>query len=122
MDVFADMDNMDFSDDVDDDMRAMMEEELADEEGGEEGGASTASGEEAAVAEEEELPTTRFGLLRFRAGKIAKRVLPMKTVDKALTMVAWRENWWFYCDLVAAVVASASLAVIVSYLFWYRGA
>lgn len=119
LDVFANMDDMDFSDDVDDDMRAMMEEEEEEEEEAQPAASTEASGGSDAAAMREP-PKNFLGKVRHYAGAGARKVLPMSLLERVQHMIAWRENWWFYCDLAAAIIASASLAVIISYWFWYR--
>ncbi len=116
MDVFANMDDMDFSDDMDDEMRAMLDEEEG--EGGAEGEGDAAAGaaETAAMV----APKGIIGKATFTLSRLVRRVLPAGLLERIQQMIAWRENWWFYCDLVAAIIASASLAVIISYYIWYR--
>lgn len=116
MDVFANMDDMDFSDDMDDDMRAMMDEE--EEDAGVEADAEDLSA--AAAARVEPVPKSLVGKARYYAKRALRRVVPMSLLERLDRMVAWGDNWWFYCDLLAAIIASASLAVIISYYVWYR--
>ncbi len=118
MDVFSSLENMDFSGDggLDDDMRAMLDE---DKEGGE-GEAAAQPAAAAAAPEPEVMPSGFAGRLVFLAKKALGRVIPASLFSRVTAMIAWRENWWFYCDLLAAIIASASLAVIVSYYIWYR--
>lgn len=113
MDVFANMDGMDFSDDgLDDDMKAMLEEDEEPESAVEaEGEAAPATGAAA--------PGGFVGKVLYFAKKGVGRVVPWSLLEKISDMIAWRENWGVYCDLVAAVIASASLAVIISYYLWY---
>ncbi|MDR1745447.1 MAG: hypothetical protein LBS30_06815, partial [Planctomycetota bacterium] len=106
---------------MDDEMRSMLEEDGGEggeaAEGGEAGG-TAGDGAEGAAAEVASDPT-----LRGRIGRLARRFMPARAVsvfDKIAAMVAWRENWWFYCDILAAIIASASLSVIISYFVWYR--
>ena len=116
LDVFANMDDMDFSDDdgLDDEMRAMLEEDESESPSGE------SDGEPAAGEQEEAVPADVKGKIFYYARKARKAVFSHKLFTRALAMIAWKENWWFYCDLVAALIASASLAVILSYYIWYR--
>ena len=113
LDVFSNMDDMDFSGDgLGDEAKALMEEEELDADD------MDADGPDAIDAET--VPADLRGKARFYARKLFWRVAPKKLVEKLCAMIAWRENWWFYCDLLAAVVSSASLAVIISYFLWYR--
>ncbi|MCD8351976.1 MAG: hypothetical protein LUC93_15315 [Planctomycetaceae bacterium] len=121
MDVFANMDELsfDFSDDMDDEMRAMLDEDgeaVTDEDA-----EGHAEGTEASP--DDIPPDGRVAKLVWRLRRYAKRHMPEKAVsifDQIQGAIAWKENWWFYCDLVAAIIASASLAVIISYYIWYR--
>lgn len=117
MDVFANMDDMDFSDDFDDDMKAMLDE---DGEGDEDGEIEETDGEGSGQGEPKPEAKGFIGKARRLAGRAFFRVVPERYVTKLLAMLAWKENWWFYCDLLAAIIASASLAVIFSYFLWYR--
>lgn len=115
-DVFANMDAFDdFDDGLDDEMRAMLAEDDADDmaNGGE--GAEAASGNAGAFGPQKSEPKGFIGKL---TGKIVDR-LPLAKARQFHQMLSWRQNWWFYCDLVAAIIATASLAVIVSYFLWY---
>ncbi|MCC8164994.1 MAG: hypothetical protein LIQ31_02305 [Planctomycetes bacterium] len=116
MDVFANMDDMDFSDDMDDEMRAMMDDEEEAEGGAEGEGDAAGAAETAAMV----APKGIIGKATFTLSRLIRRVLPAGLLERLQLMIAWRENWWFYCDLVAAIIASASLAVIISYYIWYR--
>ncbi len=115
-DMFSDLDAMDFSDDMDDEMRSMMDDEDGAEPGGGEGD-DLGLDMQMALAP---LPKTGVRLLLSRVGKFICKYLPMRYIERLDRMVAWRENWWFYCDLLAAIIASASLAVIISYYIWYK--
>ncbi len=117
LDVFANMDDMDFSDDVDDDMRAMME---AEEEGAVADVDGAAAATDVPAGDEEAAPPAGMpGKIRFYAVRAVRRAVPMSLLERVDRMVAWKENWWFYCDLLAAIIASASLAVIISYYVWF---
>ncbi len=116
MDVFANMDDMDFSDDMDDEMRAMLDEEEGEGAAEGEGDAAAGAAETAAMV----APKGIIGKATFTLSRLLRRVLPAGLLERIQQMIAWRENWWFYCDLVAAIIASASLAVIISYYIWYR--
>lgn len=122
-DVFSGLDDMDFSEDgdmLDDEVKAMLEEDalgeamLASEGGVGDGGVHGSAGAVPAP------PATRFGKAAHFVGVLAGRAAPGRFLERLKTLIAWRENWWFYCDLLAAIIASASLAVIFSYYFWYR--
>ncbi|MCL1999997.1 MAG: hypothetical protein FWG74_01065 [Planctomycetes bacterium] len=115
MAVFSDLENADFSDDdgLDDEMRAMLEDE---EEEPDESAARPGSPPPAP----EPMPADFAGRLLFIARKMFSRTTPTSLFSRLVTAIAWRENWWFYCDLLAAIIASASLAVIVSYYAWYN--
>ncbi len=118
-DIFASLDDMDFSDDMDDEMRAMLNDD---------GDAVGMDGEGGALGElvldsqtaMPPLPKTGFRLLLSYVGDFLRRIVPMRYLEKLDRMVAWGDNWWFYCDLLAAIIASASLAVIISYYVWYK--
>ncbi len=113
MDVFANMDDMDFAGDgLDDEMRAMLEDD-------EEGEADEDEMEGAATVAEP-VPADFKGKVFFYARKVRRFLFTKGLFKRFLDMIAWRENWWFYCDLVAALIASASLAIILSYYIWYR--
>lgn len=116
MDVFANMSDMDFSDDdgLDDEMKAALLDDAEPEEGEGEGDA------DAVPAQPETPPGTLSGKISYYAGRGLRRVIPASLLQKITKMVAWRENWWFYFDIAAAIIASASLAVIISYYVWYR--
>ena len=116
LDVFANMDDMDFSDDVDDDMRAMMEEDEESEDAPSPDAATAENGESALYRR----PSGFLGRARRYADAGVRKVVPTSLLERLQRMIAWRENWWFYCDLAAAIIASASLAVIISYWVWYR--
>lgn len=109
MDVFSNLDAMDFSGDdgLDDDMKALLEEDEADAAAESEGGAAALPTPEPV----EVMPTDFRGKLRYHVKRKAGFVL---------RKIAWRENWRFYCNLLASIIASASLAVIISYFLWYR--
>ncbi|MCD8140590.1 MAG: hypothetical protein LUE17_12585 [Planctomycetaceae bacterium] len=120
MDVFANMDGVDFdfSDDMDDEMRAMLDDEgeALDED-------AEGAAEETAPSPDDIPPDGRVAKLVWRIRRYAKRYMPEKAVrilEQLQGAIAWKENWWFYCDLLAAIIASASLAVIISYYIWYR--
>lgn len=122
-DVFANMDDMDFSDDMDDDMKAMLDESVAEIEN--EGAGVAVEGMDGSMLDRQsaalpEAPPKGFiGKLRHHARKLAGKVMPFAFFRRLGQMIGWSENWWFYCDIVAAIIASASLAVIISYYFWY---
>lgn len=121
MSVFSSFDDMDFSDDddmLDDEVKAMLAEDAEGDASLAEGGADE---KKPAAAGETAVPTTLWGKAKFFARRMIMKVVPGHLLERANTMIAWRDNWWFYCDLLAAVIASASLAVIFSYYFWYRG-
>ncbi len=116
MDVFANLDNMEFSDGgLDDEMKAMLDE-------GKETPPAEADGANAAPARVRAKPPPSgfMGRVLHATGKVLDKVLPKRFLARMKAMIAWRENWWFYCDLLAAIIASASLAVIISYFVWYR--
>jgi hypothetical protein len=114
-DVFANMGDMDFSGDdgLDDEMRAMLDDGdgIPAEAAAEDGTASPNVSEA--------LPAGRLARARFRLRALFARGGAGGVLRQASRTIAWRENWWFYCDLLAAIIATASLAVIVSYLIWY---
>ncbi len=119
MDVFANMDDLsfDFSDDMDDEMRAMLDED------GEASEDAEGHAEAAEPSPDDIPPDGRVARLVWRLRRYARRHMPEKAVsmfDQLQGAIAWKENWWFYCDLLAAIIASASLAVIISYYIWYR--
>ncbi len=121
MDVFANMDDFDdFEDDgLDDDMKAMLAD--GDEDGDGEAG-EEADGEAGAAAVRPLPPGFKgkvISLLRFLGEKVG-RFLPLDKLKNAWQAIGFRENWRFYIDLVAALIATASVAVIVSYFMWYR--
>ncbi len=115
-DIFSGLEDMDFSDDMDDEMRsALVDDEVAELSGGD--------GDDVGLdmqMEMPELPKTGFRLVLSYTGKFLRQWLPLRYYERFDRMVGWRENWWFYCDLLAAIIASASLAVIISYYVWYR--
>ncbi|MDR1533995.1 MAG: hypothetical protein LBU64_02705, partial [Planctomycetota bacterium] len=119
LDVFANIGEMDFSgdDSLDDEMKAMLSGDGEEAAGGNENAApaAAAAGTTGSAGEAEETEPESFpGRLVFRARRFIVRKIGA-CPGKILQAVAWKENWWFYCDLAAAVVASASLAVIISY-------
>lgn len=120
MDVFASMDDMAFGKDdgFDDEMKAALDDDAADIPP--EADAPAVDIFDFRKTLREELPDSMVGRLIYRAKKIGKRLIPRKTIEKVVETVAWRQNWWFYCDVLAAVIASASVAVIISYYLWYR--
>lgn len=119
LDVFANLDADDFDDGgLDDDMQAMLAEDAgaALAEGTRDGAARDGSGGEAP-------PGGARGVLRKAArpfARAAAKASPARLAHRFLAAAAFRENWRFYCDLIAAVIATGSLAVIASYLLWYR--
>ncbi|MCX7935028.1 MAG: hypothetical protein N3A66_07190, partial [Planctomycetota bacterium] len=40
-------------------------------------------------------------------------------LQRLLDAIAWRENWALYCDLLAALIFTLSLAVIISHFLWH---
>ncbi len=123
LDVFANMDAFsDFDDDgLDDEMKAMLADGEEDTEGAEGGeGAAIA---EAGAAIAAPLPPGFKGkvisLLRLVNKKVG-RFLPIDKVKTIWQAIGIRENWRFYIDLLAALIATASSAIIVSYFLWYR--
>lgn len=117
-DVFSSFDDMDFEDDgLDDEMKAMLDDGDEPEAEAGDGAETSAIGEEALPAAP---PADLAGKAAYYAKKIVFRIIPAGFVKKLGAMLAWRENWWFYFDLLAAIIASASLAIIISYFIWYR--
>ncbi|MDR1519547.1 MAG: hypothetical protein LBU23_05315, partial [Planctomycetota bacterium] len=120
LDVFSNLDDLDFSGDadgLDDDIKTMLDDGVAAEGSGKGDAEAVGASEENSTAARP--PPDLKGKLIFYAnlllyGKIGN------CVKKLRLAVAWKENWWFYCDIVAALTASASLAVILSYYIWYR--
>ena len=116
LDVFSNMDAMDFADDsLDDEMKAMLE----DDEGEPEDAVEEMPGGDGIEADAPQ-PSGGLGRIRYQGKRALGRFVPKSLLKRIVGLVAWRENWWFYCDLLAAIIASASLAVIISYLIWYR--
>lgn len=115
--VFANMDSFDLGDGgLDDEMRALLDDDaMAEEASGANDSPSGSSSKDMSVHDTEPPGLTKFGKLRWRTkhriGNFARKV------DM---MVAWRDNWWLYCDLIAVLIATASLAVIVAYFKWHR--
>ncbi len=128
LDVFANMDSFDdFADDtLDDDMKALLAEDAAqDEEAAPAaGGAGDADGLfDSSAAPVESAPPTLLGKAKYYTRKTALKAvsfLPWGRVRSLIEALDWRSYWWFYVDLVAALIATASLAIIVSYFLWYR--
>lgn len=123
LDVFANMDAFDdFDDDgLDDDMKAMLAdgEEDVDGEPGEEGSATAEAGTAAAAPLPAGFKGKVVSLLRFVSEKVG-RFLPLGKLKNAWQAIGFRDNWRFYINLVAALIATASAAVIMSYFLWYR--
>lgn len=114
MDVFANMENMDFSgDSLDDEMKAMLEE-------GAEPEAEPEPGDAISPTPEKALPSGIKGKALALIRRIPWLNKQESFIHRLQQAIAWHENWWFYCDLLAAVVISASLAVILSYYLWYK--
>lgn len=115
-DVFSNFDDMDFEDDgLDDEMKAML-----DDGDGQNKAAEPAPAPPERMMEDDAPPADAVGKIVYRLKKMLLGVIPAGVVKKAAAMIAWRENWWFYLDLLAAIIASASLAIIISYFIWYR--
>jgi hypothetical protein len=120
LDVFANLDSMggEDADGLDGEMRAMLAEDAAA------GAGDDAPGAEAeGPLQEPPIPAGWRGVAHVakrRAGGVVGKILPVGFARRALATLAFRENWRFYCDLIAALIATASLAVIISYLLWFR--
>lgn len=110
-DVFSNMNEMDFSGDgLDDEMAAMLKDDDPE---------PAANGEAGAVPGEAR-PGKARGWMPLLVRRALARMTPRTLFDKLQELLAWRENWWFYCDLLAAFIATVSLAVIISYFIWYK--
>lgn len=125
LDVFANMDAFDnFDDDgLDDEMRAMLaEDEAAEGDAAAPGGEGGAATQKPDIAPEEPAKGIK-GKIQAVFRKVGGKLfgfLPAEKIRHLNRMLSWRENWRFYCDLLAALIATASLAVIASYFLWYR--
>ncbi|MCC8189854.1 MAG: hypothetical protein LIP77_04335, partial [Planctomycetes bacterium] len=114
--ALAALEELEFTDcGLDDEMEALLDEESPT-------APPTPAGPETTDGQEKPAGPVRrlVALARKHGGGMLGRLPALECVAKAKDVIAWNENWWLYCDLAAAMVASASLAVIISYYFWYR--
>jgi hypothetical protein len=121
LDVFANITDLDsFKDDgLDDEMKALLAADKAAEE------ATKVAAEKAAAAKEmlaQGPKPLKERLIAWRQNFVAqvKAFLKSDRFGKLFAMVNWKQNWWFYLDIMAALIATASSAIILSYYLWYR--
>ena len=116
--VFSSLDSMDFSNaGLDDEMQAMLAEDAAAAEA-EAGVGASPPGAIPVIPAGEVAPPELKARLFFHARRLWRK-WTAGWFEKLRQTLAWNELWWLYCDLAAAIVASVSLAVILSYYLWY---